>query len=455
MPQPLKQLFLLRWKFLLSVCVVGYCSLIALSVIGHQRVDREYMSALDSLRIYGKLGRLVRKMGDAETGQRGYLLTHNPIYLEPYNAALPEIDIIIHDLTVHYSKGDAIDRRLNILTGIAAQKFDEEDLTISLARENKWSEAVSILKTGRGKEKMDELRTIIDEMQTEQQKTVDHSIERVRHSIQLSRWTITGLASLNLLLLILATIWLRRDAKLSVERETNLDHSISERTEQLALLATHLQEISEAEKTRMARELHDELGALLTATKMDLCWVSSKIPSGQDSVSDKLERAIKNLDQGIQIKRRIIEGLRPTTLASFGLVTAARELVGQTAEQAHWNVTLELPEADPDLPEEAEIALFRILQESLNNAAKYAQASRVRISLMCVLDHCKLEVEDNGIGFRQRDVRPKAAGLMGMRERLRARGGKLDIETGPGHGTLIRALLPLAQIEDDLRGGSE
>ena len=82
MPQPLKQLFLLRWKFLLSVCVVGYCSLIALSVIGHQRVDREYMSALDSLRIYGKLGRLVRKMGDAETGQRGYLLTHNPIYLE-------------------------------------------------------------------------------------------------------------------------------------------------------------------------------------------------------------------------------------------------------------------------------------------------------------------------------------------------------------------------------------
>jgi signal transduction histidine kinase len=170
-------------------------------------------------------------------------------------------------------------------------------------------------------------------------------------------------------------------------------------------------------------------------------------------LSDKLERAINNLDQGIKIKRRIIEGLRPTTLASFGLVTAARELVVQAAEQAHWNVTLELPEADPDLPEETEIAMFRILQESLNNAAKYAQASRVRISLMCTQDHCKLEVEDNGIGFRQRDVRPKAAGLMGMRERLRARGGKLDIETGPGHGTLIRALLPLTQVDDELLGG--
>jgi signal transduction histidine kinase len=453
MPQPLKKPLHLRWKILLGVCIVASGSLIALSEIGYVRVDREYMSAVESIRNYSKLEQLGRKLVDAESGQRGYLLTHDPTYLEPYNAAVPLIKGLLDDLTAYYSQGNVVDPRLNTLIGFAAQKLGGLDVTVALARQNKWAEAASVLKSGRGKEQMDGVRAIIDQLQKEQQEIGDASIEQVRYSIQLSRWTITVLVILNSLLHILVFIWLRREAKLSAERELILDHSINERTEQLALLATHLQEISEAEKTRMGRELHDELGAILTATKMDLGWVLSKIPSGEEMLSDKLERAINNLDQGIKIKRRIIEGLRPTTLASFGLVTAARELVVQAAEQAHWNVTLELPEADPDLPEEAEIAMFRILQESLNNAAKYAQASRVRISLMCTQDHCKLEVEDNGIGFRQRDVRPKAAGLMGMRERLRARGGKLDIETGPGHGTLIRALLPLTQVDDELLGG--
>jgi signal transduction histidine kinase len=453
MPQPLKKPLHLRWKILLGVCIVASGSLIALSEIGYVRVDREYTTAVESIRNYSKLEQLGRKLVDAESGQRGYLLTHDPIYLEPYNAAVPLIKGLLDDLTAYYSEGNVVDPRLNTLIGFVAQKLGGLEVNVTLARQNKWAEAAAILKTGRGKEQMDGVRAIIDQLQKEQQEISNASIEQVRYSIQLSRWTITVLVILNSLLHILVFIWLRREAKLSAERELILDHSINERTEQLALLATHLQEISEAEKTRMGRELHDELGAILTATKMDLGWVLSKIPSGEEMLSDKLERAINNLDQGIKIKRRIIEGLRPTTLASFGLVTAARELVVQAAEQAHWNVTLELPEADPDLPEETEIAMFRILQESLNNAAKYAQASRVRISLMCTQDHCKLEVEDNGIGFRQRDVRPKAAGLMGMRERLRARGGKLDIETGPGHGTLIRALLPLTQVDDELLGG--
>jgi signal transduction histidine kinase len=453
MPQPLKKPLHLRWKILLGVCIVASGSLIALSEIGYVRVDREYTTAVESIRNYSKLEQLGRKLVDAESGQRGYLLTHDPIYLEPYNAAVPLIKGLLDDLTAYYSEGNVVDPRLNTLIGFVAQKLGGLEVNVTLARQNKWAEAAAILNTGRGKEQMDGVRAIIDQLQKEQQEISNASIEQVRYSIQLSRWTITVLVILNSLLHILVFIWLRREAKLSAERELILDHSINERTEQLALLATHLQEISEAEKTRMGRELHDELGAILTATKMDLGWVLSKIPSGEEMLSDKLERAINNLDQGIKIKRRIIEGLRPTTLASFGLVTAARELVVQAAEQAHWNVTLELPEADPDLPEETEIAMFRILQESLNNAAKYAQASRVRISLMCTQDHCKLEVEDNGIGFRQRDVRPKAAGLMGMRERLRARGGKLDIETGPGHGTLIRALLPLTQVDDELLGG--
>src|SRR5690606_24966702 len=136
-------------------------------------------------------------------------------------------------------------------------------------------------------------------------------------------------------------------------------------------------------------------------------------------------------------------GLRPTTLSSFGLATAARELTEQVAERAGWEVELDLPEDDPRLPEDIEIALFRVLQESLTNAAKYAHATRVRVRLDCGRWHCRVEIEDDGCGFSLDTVRRDARGLFGMRQRTQARGGVLDVRSAPGKGTLICAVLPL------------
>jgi signal transduction histidine kinase len=215
-----------------------------------------------------------------------------------------------------------------------------------------------------------------------------------------------------------------------------------ERTSQLEALASHLQDVSESEKTRLARELHDALGSLLTAIKMDLAWVRGRLNADQAALTDKLDRAMKNLDQGIQKKRRIIEDLRPTTLSSFGLVTAARELAEQMASQAGWKLRIDMPEEDPKLPEDVEIALFRTLQEALTNAAKHAKATRVRISLAFEPDASKLEIEDNGVGFSERDTQPNAYGLLGMRQRLTGRGGSLEIISKGGRGTLLRISLP-------------
>jgi signal transduction histidine kinase len=217
---------------------------------------------------------------------------------------------------------------------------------------------------------------------------------------------------------------------------------MNERTSQPETLAFHLQEVSELEKTRLARELHDALGSLLTAIKMDVAWVRGRLNADQTVLIDKLERAMKNLDQGIQKKRQIIEGLRPTTLSSFGLVTAARELAEQAANQAGWKLRIDMPEEDPNLPDDAEIALFRTLQEALTNAAKHAKATQVRISLACEPQACKLEIDDNGVGFCERDARPNAYGLLGMRQRLAGRGGTLEIISEAGRGTLVRISLP-------------
>jgi signal transduction histidine kinase len=217
-----------------------------------------------------------------------------------------------------------------------------------------------------------------------------------------------------------------------------------ERTSQLEALAFHLQEVSESEKTRLARDLHDALGSLLTAIKMDMAWVRGRLNADQAVLIEKLERAMKNLDQAIQKKRQIIEELRPTTLSTFGLVTAARELAEQEASRAGWKLRIDMPEEEPNLPDDIKIVLFRALQEALTNAAKHAKASCVRIGLTLESDTCTLEIYDDGVGFSEADPRPNAFGLLGIRQRLAGRGGKIEITSEPGRGTLLRMSLPCA-----------
>lgn len=223
-----------------------------------------------------------------------------------------------------------------------------------------------------------------------------------------------------------------------------------ERTSQLEALAFHLQEVSESEKTRLARDLHDALGSLLTAIKMDMAWVRGRLNADQAVLIEKLERAMKNLDQAIQKKRQIIEGLRPTTLSTFGLVTAARELAEQEASRAGWKLQLDLPEEEPNLPDDIKIALFRALQEALLNAAQHAKASSVRIGFTLEPSACKLEIDDDGVGFYARDARPNAYGLLSTRQRLAGRGGKLEIKSEAGRGTRLQIWLPYTEPSGDM-----
>jgi signal transduction histidine kinase len=232
----------------------------------------------------------------------------------------------------------------------------------------------------------------------------------------------------------------KRDWRVASERQQLLDRDVSE----LDSLASRLHAAAEAERSALARELHNELGTLLTASKMDLAWVRGRLGEEHAASHEKLARVVHHLERGIVATRRIVEGLRPSTLSDFGLATAARELTEQVAERAGWQLELDLPDADPRLAEDIEIALFRVLQESLTNAAKYAQASVLRVSLVCGMRQCRLEIEDDGRGFFLAEVGCDAQGLTGMRQRTEAHGGKLQIRSAPGEGTRIRAVLPLS-----------
>jgi signal transduction histidine kinase len=384
---------------------------------------------------------------EAESGQRGYVLVRRPVYLEAYQAALPRIEGLRREIREHYAtrRGPQQLAAFDAIAGLVGAKLNELEQTLQLARAGRSENALRTMGSDAGQQSMDRIRTDIAALQASERERTYALVEEWRSSLQLSRVGVAAITALNIVLLVLIMRWMKQDWLRARDREQELDRLVQDRTAQLANLASYLHEVSETEKTRLGRELHDELGATLTAVKMDVAWTRGKLAPGQGTLAEKLDRAARNLDLCIQAKRRIIEDLRPTTLANFGLMTAARELAEQTAERAGWKLKLELPAEDPDLPEETAIALFRILQETLNNAAKYARATTVRISIAAGPAECVVEIEDNGVGFNPRSVRAKASGLVGMRQRVEPYGGLFQLSSQPGKGTLVRVSVPLRQ----------
>ena len=435
-----------RWEAALAVCIMVSLGVLALWEHGHQRLSSGYSLGLRSMWASSRLGELRALVVDAETGQRGYLLTRRDSYLLPYEEALKQISILQAELRDHYLERNDT-RSLERFNGVVAEiasRLREMEFTIRLAREGREEQSLDLLRTDVGRIRMDHIRQGLTELQLRERDRTATLVEQWRDSLSLSRIGIAATTALNVLLLVLILRWLKQYSRRGEERAQELDRLVRERTEQLAQLSAHLQEVRESEKTHLGRELHDELGGILTATRMDLAWVRGHLAPDQTALLDKLRRAMSNLDQGIAIKRRIIEDLRPSILSSFGLMTAARAVAEQAAESCGWTLELDLPTSDPDLDDDVEIAMFRILQEALNNAAKYAQAAHVRVSLNCLAGRsCRLEIEDDGIGFDPRTIAPEAHGLVSMRQRLEPRGGSLMIRSAPGKGTLVQAILPI------------
>jgi signal transduction histidine kinase len=295
---------------------------------------------------------------------------------------------------------------------------------------------------------------------------LEYNLERVRivhgrsvDAIKFSRIGVASVTGVNIALLCMLFgrlgIELRKketESTILKEQQERLDAQVRERTRQLEFLAAHLQDLIEGEKERLARELHDELGSILTAAKMDVAWVRGRLDNNAGGLEEKLERTLKYLDQGILVKRRLIEDLLPSTLSSFGLIVAARELAEDSASRNEWQLELELPEAEPTIEPDTATTLYRILQEALHNATKYAQAKYVRVQLTCTDQELRLEITDDGVGFRLHDIRPNALGLVGMRQRVLARSGKFEIFSSPNEGCRIRVILPLKGREECVPG---
>jgi hypothetical protein len=217
--------------------------------------------------------------------------------------------------------------------------------------------------------------------------------------------------------------------------------------EELREFAAAANQLREQDQRRVARELHDELAQALTGLKMDVAWIKDQL-AAPPAIGAKLESMEQLLDTTVAATRRISADLRPLMLDDLGLVPAAEWLVQNFTERTGIRCQLAIAEGDHDLGDPHATTAFRILQESLTNVAKHAQAQNVEVRLAQKNGEIVINVRDDGVGFAPQDPRkPNSYGLIGMRERAYLVGGQLRIDSTPGRGTSIEVRLPI----DDTR----
>lgn len=434
------------------LAVVTALSLMAIS-------ESSYHASMDSLDRLGQLSAartsnlvLLRQVLDAENGQRGYLITGRDEYLAPYQTAMANIGETLKTLQDFYAQERSDKADFDVMRSLVHKKMSEMNTTIQLRSEGREAAWRALIETDIGREQMESIRQASERLVQRESLLIKTSRASVYETLQLSRLGVTAMTALSVLAFFM---YLRQTAALDQERRRQqlalqverdlLEHQVKGRTAQLTELAHHLQTAREDERSRLARDLHDELGALLTAAKLDVARLKSRIQNITPEAAERMAHLNETLNNGIALKRRIIENLRPSSLSNLGLVAALEILSREFAERSGLEVSCTLQSVR--LKPSSELTTYRLVQEALTNIAKYAQAHKVEISLRKVGDEVEVAVKDDGVGFDPSVKKPSSHGLLGMRYRVEAEGGAMHLEAAAGVGTHIRAVLP-AQADD-------
>lgn len=214
------------------------------------------------------------------------------------------------------------------------------------------------------------------------------------------------------------------------------------------LLCAQLESAREHERKAISREIHDELGQLLTGLAFEISWLHRKLPAGNRELADRIKGMKALVDAGIKEVQTISAGLRPRYLDDLGMGAALDWETGQFTNRTGIRCTQAIDISDSDLPPDFSAEIFRIFQEALTNVARHSRATDVAISLKHTRGGLELEIRDNGRGIAQHEIdSPCAYGLMGMRERAEMLGGKLRISGSHGTGTTVTVTIPLEEEE--------
>jgi PAS domain S-box-containing protein len=215
--------------------------------------------------------------------------------------------------------------------------------------------------------------------------------------------------------------------------------------EQLRALAERLQTVREEDRKKVARDLHDQIGQILTAIKMDLTWMTRHLPKSEDALLARVTESIQSINVGVKSVRTICSGLRPGVLDDLGLAAAIEWQASEFTSRNGVHCEVSVPPVDLHLDGDRATATFRIFQECLTNVIRHAQAKSVRVALCQEDENILLVVEDDGIGFIETGVSNSlgSLGLLGMKERAQFCGGDVHISSSPGNGTTVTVRVPV------------
>lgn len=383
----------------------------------------------------------------AEAATHGFLLTGDGRELASIDVKAGSVSQQISRLRALVKEQPGDLQAVDTLAGHVERRQAEVAASVRLRNAGDQTGALRLLTSAAGKEDVQKIRQLSEKMMVASLGKMQVAHAQISQSLMLSR---IGVAAMALSALLAFYMYLRqtrallaagRLAQASLLRERDrLEKQVHDRTARLAQLATHLQDVREDERGHLARELHDELGALLTAAKLDVARIKARLGDSLPEASERIEHLNITLNSGIALKRRIVEDLRPSSLSHLGLVASLDILAREFADHSDLEIRTALEPVA--LGESAQLTVYRLVQEALTNIGKYAGARHVDIQLRHPDSLVIVDVIDDGRGFDTDKVAPAHQGLAGMRHRVEAAGGQLSVTSAAGRGTHIHAELP-------------
>ncbi len=381
---------------------------------------------------------------DAETAQRGFALTADGEFRCSRARAIQSMEDSFEFLGRYFVDDPDAQPLLERWEELASAGRQPEGLGEPCAT-GRVNAAAPI---GAGRDDLDAVRALGATLLERESTKMTASRDDVYRTLQLGR---SGVVVLSVFSVVLLALYVRERRALAVQQRdrqrlaqaenARLETEVLQRTAQLTLLARHLQTAREDERSRLARDLHDELGALLTAAKLDAARIRSRLGTGAPEAMERLTHLTATLDKVTALKRRITEDLHPSALTHLGLVATLEILAREFGEAS--GVTVHTSLSTVTLGESARLVVYRVAQEAINNVTKHGGAANVWIHLAGEGSQVIFSVRDDGRGFDPGTTRTSSLGLIGMRFRVEAEGGVLSVASAPGMGTTITVSLPV------------
>lgn len=434
-----------RWGALLVVLIgVAFAALSESTFLAMQREREEIDASRLSL---AALNNLVYDNAQAEQTEQRYIEDPSPDHLAQHRTTLQRLTDASNVVLGWAVRRQIDEERVSAVRRLSATESEELKRLEALPEDASPVEVMdaflpSVIDQAELRQALEPLVRTERAYLEEQMTLLGEEIERQRAAA-----IVVIAVGVLMLILLLRAYAMRSEAEAQVAdrlraARDELDALVRVRTEELSELASHLQTEAERQKSALARELHDELGSILTASRMEASMLLRRARKQNSPDVESLGRVCDILEQGVQIKRRVIEGLVPTVLTHLGLLPALEALAEETRASAPFAVELELP-GELELDRERAIAIYRVAQEALTNIRKHAQATTVTIRLTEEGRTVRLDIRDDGVGLPE-GARGKTGshGLLGMKYRADALGGRFAIGAAPGGGTLLEFEVP-------------